>query len=99
MKVRLLTLVLLLGLGRHAAAQSLVAGLNAEADGRRDDAIRVYQAIIEQQPTRSDLFVRIADIEAVRGNLAGCVTALQHAAHAAPADAAIYFRLSQAYST
>jgi tetratricopeptide (TPR) repeat protein len=100
MRVRLITLALLLGFGPHGAfAQSLDAGLAAEADGRWDEAIRVYQAVIEQQPARPDLWVRIADIEAVRGNVAGCVTALQRAAQAAPGDAAIYFRLSQAYST
>jgi tetratricopeptide (TPR) repeat protein len=100
MNVRVITLALLLGFGpRGAFAQSVDAGLTAEAEGRWDEAIRVYQAAIEQQPARPDLWVRIADIEAVRGNIAGCVAALQRAAQAAPGDAAIYFRLSQAYST
>jgi tetratricopeptide (TPR) repeat protein len=100
MNVRLITLALLLGLGPNGAfAQSVDAGIAAEAAGRWDEAIRVYQAAIAQQPARPDLWVRIADIEAVRGNIAGCVTALQRAAQAAPGDAAISFRLSQAYST
>jgi tetratricopeptide (TPR) repeat protein len=100
MNVGLITLALFLGVGPASAfAQSLDAGFAAEADGRWDEAIQVYQAVVERQPARPDLWVRIADIEAVRGNVAGCITALQRAAHAAPADAAIYHRLSQAYST
>jgi hypothetical protein len=69
MKVRLITLALLLAVGAHGAfAQSLDAGLAAEADGRWADAIRVYQAAIEQQPARPDLWMRIADIEAARSS-------------------------------
>jgi tetratricopeptide (TPR) repeat protein len=100
MKLRLITLAVLLGFGPSGAfAQSIDAGLAAEGEGRWNDAIQVYRAMLEQQPARSDLWVRIADIEAVRGNVAGSVAALQHATQAAPADAAIYFRLSQGYST
>jgi cytochrome c-type biogenesis protein CcmH/NrfG len=81
-----------------AAAQTPDAALKAEAESRWDDAIRLHQAAIQADASRADLWVRIADIEARRGNLNACVDALNKAAAAAPGDASIYHRLSQAYS-
>jgi tetratricopeptide (TPR) repeat protein len=93
-------LTLIAGLGTAAAhGQTRDAGLAAEGEGRWDDAVRIHRAAIEADPSRVDLWVRIADIEARRGNLNECITALQKAATAAPGNASIYFRLSQAYST
>ncbi len=43
--------------------------------------------------------MRIADIEARRGNLAASITALEQAVAASPASAPLYSRLSQAYAT
>jgi tetratricopeptide (TPR) repeat protein len=82
-----------------ARAQSVDAGLAAEAASRWDDAIRIHRDTIQADPTRADLWIRIADIEAQRGNLTECIAALQSAAAAAPGTSSIYLRLSQAYST
>jgi tetratricopeptide (TPR) repeat protein len=83
-----------------ARAQSPVpaAGLAAEGAGRWEEALRVYRAAAAADPTRVDLWVRIGDIEARRGNLAECIDAFQRAAQAAPGNASLYARLSQAYS-
>ena len=81
-----------------ARAQSPDAALAAEAESRWDDAIRLHMAAIEADPGRADVWVRISDIEARRGNLPGCIAALQQAAAAAPGTASLYARLSQAYS-
>lgn len=82
-----------------ARAQQSDAALAAESESRWDDAIRLHRFVIESDPSRADLWIRIADIEARRGNLTDCIAALQKAADAAPGTASIYFRLSQAYST
>ena len=82
-----------------ARAQSAVpeAALAAEGAGRWDEAVQLYRAALETDPRRTDLWVRVADIEARRGNLPECIAALQRAAATAP-TASNYFRLSQAYS-
>ncbi len=84
-----------------ARAQSALpeAALAAEGDGRWDDAVRMHRAVLDTDPRRTDLWIRIADIEARRGNLPECIVALQHAATTSVGTASIYFRLSQAYST
>ena len=83
----------------RAQAPAPDAALAAEADGRWDDAIRMHQAVLDANPGRADLWIRIADIEARRGNLPQSLAALERAAMVAPQDAAVHFRLSQAYST
>jgi tetratricopeptide (TPR) repeat protein len=50
-------------------------------------------------PYPADAWVQMADVEASRGNLAGCVEALQKAVAASPADASLYARLSQTYAS
>ena len=97
---RLLTLAMAFSVlaASTARAQSPDAALAAEAESRWDDAIRLHTAAIEADPGRADLWVRISDIEARRGNLPGCIAALQGAAAAAPGTASVYARLSQAYS-
>lgn len=93
------TVLLCLGPAAAARAQAPDAALAAESQSRWDDAIRLHRAAIAADATRSDLWIRIADIEAQRGNLNECIAALQQAAAAAPGTSSIYFRLSQAYST
>lgn len=99
LRVLTLTAVATFVAGASARAQQPDSALAAEADGRWDDAIRIHRSAIALDSRRADLWIRIADIEARRGNLSGCIDALQQAADAAPANASIYFRLSQAYST
>lgn len=100
MNMRLLALAVFLSLVPSAArAQQPDPALAAEAESRWDDAIRLHRAAITAEPGRADLWIRIADIEARRGNMTACIAALQQGAAAAPASADMYFRLSQAYST
>jgi tetratricopeptide (TPR) repeat protein len=75
------------------------AGLRAEIEGRWDDAIRIHRAALAQQPDRADLWVRIADIEARRGQLALAIEANREAARLAPADAELQARLAAAHAT
>jgi tetratricopeptide (TPR) repeat protein len=93
------TVLLCLGPAAAARAQAPDPALAAETESRWDDAIRLHRAAIAADPTKSDLWIRIADIEAQRGNINDCIAALQQAAAAAPGTSSIYFRLSQAYST
>jgi predicted Zn-dependent protease len=81
------------------AAASVTSAQTAEAGERWDEAVRLYRDALETDPTRSELWVRIADIEARRGDLNGCIAALEHAVAATPGHAAFYARLSQAYAT
>lgn len=96
----LLALVLLAG-ARPGLTQRLVpeAGLAAELAGRWEVALSVYREALERDPKRADLWVRIADIEARRGNLTASVAALERAVEASPASAHLYHRLSQAYAS
>lgn len=75
------------------------AGLKAEAIGNLDEAIWIYHGVLASDPSRGDLWVRIADIEASRGNLPACIDALVGAIKVAPASPALFSRLSQAYAT
>ena len=96
----LVALVLTLFVPRTGTAQSVPeAGVAAEAAGRWDEAIRVYRQVLDREPARGDLWIRIADIEASRGDLRASVTALNSAAQALPADPSVYRRLSQAYAS
>jgi len=75
------------------------AATRVEVTEQWNEAIRIRRAALEQDPSRWDLWVQIADIEAQRGQLAACVDALEHAVMAAPGSADLYERLSQAYAT
>jgi tetratricopeptide (TPR) repeat protein len=75
------------------------AAMRAEAAMQWDEAVRLYRAVLAQAPDRSELWVRVADIEARRGNLGACVSALEHGVAAAPGTPALYARLSQAYAS
>jgi predicted Zn-dependent protease len=85
-------------LGADLAA-SVTSAQAAEAAERWDEAVRLYRDALETNPSRSDLWVRVADIEARRGDLASCISALEHGVKAAPGDATLFARLSQAYAT
>jgi len=91
--------ILLIGLGR-AAAQPAIPPAAAAAEAASDwhAAVRAYRAVLTERPQRADLWQRLADVEARLGNLPGVVDALTQAAHAAPTNPDVYYRLSQAYS-
>jgi tetratricopeptide (TPR) repeat protein len=93
----LLGLALALGAAGPAGAQGVPpAGIQAEVARRWDDAIRIYRAVLAEDPGRVDLWLRIADIEAAVGRPERAAEALEAAARGAPGDAAIHARLSQA---
>lgn len=75
-----------------------ITALQAEAAEQWEEAVRAHRTAIAADPQRSDLWVRIADIEARRGNLSASADALSAAIAAAPRSAALYARLSQAYA-
>ena len=76
-----------------------IAASQAEAAEQWEEAVRAHRAVIAADPQRSDVWVRIADIEARRGNLSASVDALGRAVAATPGTAALYARLSQAYAS
>jgi tetratricopeptide (TPR) repeat protein len=75
------------------------AAIKAEAATDFTEAVRLYRAVLASEPGRSELWVRVADIEARRGDLDACISALEHAVAATPRDAGLYARLSQAYAS
>jgi len=87
---------LCLGVAPFAQTTVPEAGLAAESDGRWDDALRVYRQVLEREPDRADLWVRVADIAARLGRTSEVTMALSRAAEASPEDPALHFRLSQA---
>jgi tetratricopeptide (TPR) repeat protein len=102
MKLRILVFSTLVFAPSMLCAQPAVqesAAMRAEAATQWDEAVRLYRAVLTSAPDRSELWVRIADIEARRGDLAACVSALEQGVAAAPGSPALYARLSQAYAT
>jgi len=67
-------------------------GLRSEMAGEWGKAIEIYQRILETEPGRVDLWVRISDIQARLSNPEGAAVALAEAARLAPDDADIHFR-------
>ena len=95
----LIALVLTICLPCTGAAQPVPeAGVAAEAAGQWEEAIRIYRQLLDTEPARAELWIRIADIEASRGDLPASVAALNQAARAVPSDPSIYRRLSEAYA-
>lgn len=91
---------LLLGLPLASWGESPVpeAGLKAEIEQRWEEALRVYESVLMQEPQRVDLWLRVADIQARMGRPQAAVLSLIRAIDARPDDASLYFRLSQAHA-
>jgi tetratricopeptide (TPR) repeat protein len=102
MILRRIALCALLVSGTASAARAQLVppaeALAAEGAERWDDAMRLYESAVATDSRRVDLWIRMADIEAHRGDLTACIAVLQRAAAAVPGEASVYFRLSQAYS-
>lgn len=73
-------------------------GIRAEMKQEWETALDVYRGQLKKEPGRSDLWERIADIQARLKNLEKAAEALQKAAELAPANAAILHKLAQTYS-
>ena len=56
----------------------------AQVDGRWSDVARIYQEQLGKTPDRGDLWVKLADVEAARGNTGGVMPALVMAVKGAP---------------
>ncbi len=79
-----------------AAPQVPEAGLRAEMAHRWDEAIAVYRAVLAKEPGRTDLWLRLADIQSRLGRRREVVDSLLQAVKSSPKDPSLYFRLSQA---
>jgi len=78
--------------------ESKKAGLEAEMVGQWEQALEIYQSLLQQDPSRADLWLRVADIHWSQGNSQAVAEALEKAAPYLPDDHALQFRLSQVYS-
>ncbi len=74
-----------------------VAGIRAEEAGEWEEALAIYDAELESDPSRSDLWLRTADIHSRLGNLDAAIAALEKAA-ATGGGSELYFKLAQAHS-
>lgn len=98
-RLLLTSVLMLVPLGAFGAASVPDAGLRAEMEGRWNDAIKVYQEVLQRDPAQEHLWQRIADIQVRLGNPAAAADALEQASRYAPNDAKLYFRLSQAHAS
>jgi tetratricopeptide (TPR) repeat protein len=74
------------------------AGLRAEKEGRWEKAIEVYRHVLSREPKRSDLWLRIANIQALLEKKEIMLETLKQAALSNPNDKEIFVSLSQAYA-
>jgi tetratricopeptide (TPR) repeat protein len=72
------------------------AGLRAEEEGRWEKAIEVYRTVLSREPRRSDLWIRIANIQALLEKKEIMLETLKQAALSNPNDKEIFVNLSQA---
>lgn len=75
------------------------AALLAEQAGRWTEAVRLYGQVLEREPQRTDLWLRVADIHARLGDTEACVASLERAVQTRTSDPSLYARLSQAYAS
>ncbi len=73
------------------------AGIDAETSGDWEKALTIYREVLEREPARFDLWMRIADIHSRRGELPAAIAALEKAASAS-GSSDLYFKLAQANS-
>ena len=90
--------VALAGLPPTSQAQTTIPTDALVAEGREDwaGALRLYDEILEREPQRWDLWLRVADIHARLGNRDAVFNALTQAIQARPEDPELYARLSRA---
>ncbi len=74
-------------------------GATAEAEGRWQDAIKIYRQALAQDPTDAQLWMHVGELEENGGNDTASAEAFQKAADLAPDDARAYYGLSRAYSS
>lgn len=84
-----------LAAGPAAAEELPQAALRAEIEQRFDEALRLYREALPASADPAALWLRMADIHAVRQEPAAAAEALGHAAALRPEDAALQARWSQ----
>lgn len=83
----------------RAQAQAVPdAGLRAEMSEDWAEAVRVYRAAVQKDPTRADLWVRLGDIHARTGDRTAAAQTYGQAADIWAEDAALQIKASQAYA-
>lgn len=85
------------GVTAKAAALPAIA-VQAERQGRWDDAIRIYQQVLASQSGQVELWLRIADIQAMLGRSHDAALSMLWMLDAIADDAALYHRLAQAHA-
>ena len=87
------------GVKKEAAEPlSEAAGLEAEMEGRWDDAINIYTSVLTKEPERADLWEKLGELEDYMGNYAASGGAFHKAVQLSPNNPHLRFRLTQVYS-
>ncbi|MDH4944787.1 tetratricopeptide repeat protein [Sulfurimonas sp. C5] len=73
-------------------------GLKAEMEGRWNDAINIYEKIVQTSPERTDLYLRLADIYSSQNKLDKAAQTLNKAITVDPKNALLYKKLSEVYA-
>ena len=74
------------------------SGLKAEMDKRWNDAANVYEDAVWNDPSRVDLYLRLADIYAVEKEYEKASDSLRRAIEVEPKRAELYAKLSAVYA-
>jgi len=98
-RISLVALLCVSLFAEHNVTQLENDGLKAEMQKEWSQAINIYHDILEKEPERADLWLRMADIYAVEQNVSGAEDALLHASKIKPDDAVLYARLSSLYAS
>lgn len=95
-----LLLLLTMGavLGFAAQAEIPYTGLKAEMEKRWNDAANVYEEAVVKDPSRVDIYLRLADIYAAEKDYARAAGALNRAIQVEPGRAELHAKLSSVYA-
>ena len=74
------------------------AGIRAEGNGQWEEAVRVYQQELRNNPAQAHLWQRIADIQVRLGNLGAAAEALNQAIRHDPKNPVPYVKLSEVHA-
>lgn len=72
--------------------------LAAEGEENWQEALQLYRKILEKDPQRVDILLRVSDIEARTGNNVEALRAILRASQLSPEDPDIQYKLSQSYA-
>ena len=92
-------LVLAASHGYGATSELPQGGLQAEQEGRWEDAATIYRNALGSDQSQADVWLRLADIDARLKRPAQAAEALGRAAQLRPRDATLWKKLSEARAT